>query len=153
MELESLIRSYVDQAHTMQLATSVDDQPWSCSVYYVADERFNLYWASLPTRRHSREIEVNGRVAAAITLETAVDKPVVGLSIEGTAALVERPADIKPIAIRYGQRFDRDQQWVRDFSAGRTQHKLYKLVPRSIVLFDEQNFAGDPRQEWRPPSR
>lgn len=134
----------------MQVASVAGDQPWCCTVYYVVDEDLNLYWASIPSRRHSQEIHEHSKVAAAIPVQHDIGKKVIGLQVEGTAKKIESgDLDINPIAKKYAQRFGRDEQWVEDFSNGKTEHRLYKLEPNAIVLFDEVNFAGDPRKVWQ----
>ena len=66
MDLKKLIKDYLSQAQMMQLATSVNDQPWVCNVWFAADEDMNIYWFSSITRRHSKELLKNNKVAAAI---------------------------------------------------------------------------------------
>lgn len=149
MEIEKLIRKYLGQQHMMQVATMNGDQPWCCTVYYVFDKNLRLYWASLPGRRHSQEIHKHPKVAAAIPIRHTNGEIVVGIQVEGNAQLVSSPADIGPIALLYAKKFNRSEQWAKDFTAGTTQHKLYCLTPRLFVLFDEHSFTGgDPRREW-----
>ncbi len=130
----------------MQLATVNGDQPWCCTVYFVADDKLNLYWASLPSRRHSQEIAGHGKVAAAIPVKFVNGEKVGGIQVDGKAAEVPASEAIRPITEQYAAKFGRDAAWVDDFTAGRTEHRLYKLTPATIVIFDEENFAGDPRQ-------
>ncbi len=134
----------------MQLATSVNNQPWNCNVYYLVDDEINLYWASLPTRRHSREIAKNPKVAAAIVVNNQIGQPVIGVQVEGRVEIVNDADQIKPIALKYAERFKRTKEWVNDFTSSKTEHKLYRLRPSLFVLFDETNFKDQPRQEWRP---
>lgn len=131
--------------HMMQLATCVDGRPWCCTVYYVHDADRNLYWASLPTRRHSQEIAKNPSVAVAIPIQHAKAEKVVGIQIEGTAELLEPSEANRTIVEAYAARFGRDKQWIDDFTAGKNQHQLYKFTPKSFVLFDDVNFPGSPR--------
>lgn len=131
----------------MQMATVCDGQPWCCTVYYVLDEAFNLHWASLPSRRHSQEIKNHNKVAAAIPVKFVNGEKVIGIQIEGTAEAVPASPGIRDITEAYAQKFKRDSQWVDDFTAGKTAHQLYKLTPSAFVLFDEENFPDDPRQE------
>ncbi len=65
-EAQELIRQYLPKINVMQLATSVDSQPWLCIVHYYSDEDLNFYWISTPERRHSQEIKDNQKAAAAI---------------------------------------------------------------------------------------
>ena len=140
-EIEKLIRERIAQGHMMQLATVNGDQPWCCTVYYVFDKDLNLYWFSLPTRRHSEEINLHDKVAAAIPIKYTIGEKIVGLSVEGKASIIKDPAAILHIVTEYAQKFKRDERWVEDVVAKRTVHQLYKLSPDSIVIIDEENFA------------
>jgi uncharacterized protein YhbP (UPF0306 family) len=152
MNATELLNQYLDKFSTLQLATvDVDnDQPWVCTVRFVADEQHNLYWASLPTRRHSQEVEKHPKVACTIVVQNIIGEPVIGVQIEGTAIMQQPPIGNRSIPEKYASRFKRDQQWVDDFVAGHTEHRLYKLTPSSIYLFDEKNFPGGQRRKVLP---
>jgi len=143
-----LIKQYLAQQHMMQLATMRGEQPWICTVYFVIDDTYNLYWASLPSRRHSQEIAEHPNVAAAVPVNFVKGEPVAGLQIEGTAEMLQPAETHRPIAQRYAEKFGRDDAWVDAITTGRTEHRLYKLTPALYVLFDEVHFSGDQaRQE------
>jgi len=150
MTVEQLIRKYVAAGHMMQLATVAGAQPWVCTVYYVADDDLNLYWISVPGRRHSQEIATHLQVAAAIPIAFTPGEKVVGMQVEGDAEPVADSAELQKAAELYYARFNHDENFVEDFVAGRRDHKFYRLKPRLIVLFDEQSFATNARKEWRP---
>lgn len=147
MSLEDLVNKFLDECHVMQLATVAGDQPWICTVYYVYDDEHNFYWASLPTRRHSHEIAANPKVAAAIKVKGVISEKVIGIQIEGGAVMLEPPLIDRSIVEKYATKFKRDEQWIDDFVSGNTEHRLYKLTPDSIVLFDEEHFPEKPQQK------
>jgi uncharacterized protein YhbP (UPF0306 family) len=142
-----LADKYLAERHIMQLATTAGNKPWICTVYYVHDEDRNLYWASLPSRRHSRELAQNPKVAAAIAYKGVIGEKVIGIQVEGSARELELPLADRAMVERYAAKFSRDQQWIEDFVAGKTGHRFYKLTPASMVLFDEEHFPDDPQQE------
>lgn len=146
MRPDELVKRYLSEQHMMQLATMAGDQPWCCTVYFVADDAGNLYWASLPSRRHSQEIVAHNKVAAAIPVKFIKGEKVVGIQIEGTAQETPVGEAIRPVAELYAAKFGRDAAWVDDFTAGHTEHRLYRLTPHAIVLFDEEHFSDSPRQ-------
>lgn len=148
MDATAVVKDYLGRQHMMQLATVADGQPWCCTVYFVVDADYSLYWASLPNRRHSREVKNHSQVAAAIPVKFVKGEPVAGLQIEGQAQELAPSPEIRDITERYAAKFDRDAAWVEDFVAGNTQHRLYKLTPASYVLFDESNFPETPRQAF-----
>ncbi len=149
-DIEQLIRGYLKKGHMMQVATVSGYQPWICTVYFVADEDLNLYWISVPGRRHSQEIAAHTKVAAAIPIAYVAGEKVVGMQVEGDAAEVADEAELKKAAELYHARFSHDDDFVEDFVAGRREHKFYRIKPRLIVLFDEQTFAANARKEWQP---
>ena len=145
MEAYDLIGEYLNQQHMMQLATSINGSPWCCTVYYVHDEQRNLYWASLPSRRHSQEIEKNPQVAVAIPIRHTNGEKVVGIQAEGIAEMLKPNEANRPIVEAYAEKFRRDTTWINDFTAGNNQHQLYKFSPKNFVLFDDVNFPDNPR--------
>ena len=145
MKAETLLNQYLEERHMMQLATLAGDQPWCCTVYFVADSAHNLYWASLPTRRHSQEIAQHNKVAAAIPVKHVKGEAVVGLQFAGTAEQLPASEANRLIVGQYAVKFGRDKQWIEDFVAGNTEHQLYKLTPSEIVMFNEADFPDDPR--------
>src|SRR5690349_11173606 len=115
MDAKKLLRDYLSEFFTVQLATVDGDQPWVCTVRFIADEQNNLFWASLPTRRHSQEIAKHSKVAAAIVVHNVIGEPVIGIQLEGTAEMQKPSVKHKAIADQYATKFKRDQQWVDDF--------------------------------------
>ena len=140
-----LIKKYLNQVSTMQLGTVAGDQPWVCTVRFVTDDDNAIYWASLPSRRHSQEISNHAKVSCAIVVQDKLDKPVIGIQIEGNAEMLPVPLSDETIVNRYAEAFGRDQQWVDDFINGRTEHRLYKLQPTAIYIIDEENLPKSQR--------
>ncbi|MGI9027315.1 MAG: hypothetical protein ACR2FM_00500, partial [Candidatus Saccharimonadales bacterium] len=99
-------------------------------------------------RRHSQELEKHAQVAAAIMIKP--DMPVVGMQIEGEAVRVTDQAELEVGVRVYDDRYQHDPDFYKDFTAGRREHKLYRLTPRSITLFSELDFPGTPQQVWQP---
>jgi uncharacterized protein YhbP (UPF0306 family) len=145
MEVLDLIRNYLPQARMMQVATVRDDQPWVSTVYFVEDDDLNLYWLSLPSRRHSQHIARNNRVAAAVPIK--LDGPVIGVQAEGIAEAVADKEVIARVMQRYIGRYDKGQKFYDNFVAGQNKHVLFRLKPKAYVLFDEVTFPTDGRKE------
>lgn len=145
--MRSLIKNYILNSKIMQVATVDDNQPWICSVYYVIDDELNLYWLSLPSRRHSKEIDKNSKVAIAIAVKT--EQPVIGIQAEGFAEKVSNPASIAEVMKKYTDKYSAGKDFYTNFIAGKNKHVLYKFKPTLFVLFDELNFTEpNSRQEW-----
>jgi uncharacterized protein YhbP (UPF0306 family) len=145
MEPLELVRDYLSKGRIMQIATTDGDQPWICSVYYVEDDKLNLYWLSLPTRRHSQQIAKNNKVAISIAIKA--DQPVIGIQAEGVAEVVERKTTVAKMMLKYVARFAVGGRFYDNLKKGKNQHVMYRFVPRTMVLFDEVTFPGDGRKE------
>lgn len=145
-DLRSHIELNVSKAKVMQLATSVDDQPWACTVYFVADNQLNLYWLSFPERRHSKELAQNTK--AAITMPLKTDVPVIGVSAEGRVAIVEDIDRAKQMIELYVAKYNTGNSFYENLLKGTNKHVMYQFSPQRYVLFDECNFSGElARQE------
>jgi ribonuclease HI len=142
---DQYIDEYLTLGSVMQLATSRDNKPWISTVYYVADAERNIYWLSLPERRHSEEITVNPHAAAAITIKQ--DLPVIGIQAEGVVELVDDSAQVEKILAVYIKKYDgAGKDFYQRFIDGKNMHQLYKLTPSQLVLFDEAHFKDQPAQ-------
>lgn len=144
MNPAELLDTYLGQGQAMQLATIRGDQPWICTVHFVSDDAHNLYWLSLPSRRHSQEAEAHTKAAAAIAVKT--DNPVIGVQIEGEVSAVRDLATVQKVMSKYVAKYGKGTQFAELFAAGTNEHTMYRLTPKSVVIFDEVNFAGSPRQ-------
>jgi len=144
MSLKQQLSAYLEQGRVMQLATARGQKPWVCTVFYVVDIEYNLYWLSLPTRRHSQDIDANPR--AAITLAVKQDLPVIGIYAEGEVSVTKDQAEVKEVAKVYVEKHDAAKTFYDRFISDINQHWVYKLKPTSITLFDEYNNKDNPVQ-------
>ena len=149
VNLRKFVEEDLNEAKLMQLATSSDDQPWVCSVWVAADEDLNIYWFSSTTRRHSKELLKNKKVAAAIVLPQTPEDPPRGLQLQGVAEQLTSKKDIaKAILLFVGRIFAKKQ--IAEFMTSKEKpHRFYKIKPSQIVLFDTVNFPDESRQELK----
>ncbi len=148
MDLRNLIKEYLKEAKLMQLATSVNNQPWVCNVWFAADKDLNIYWFSSTTRRHSKEVLKNNKVSAAIVLPHTPKDTARGLQLQGTAELVKDKKTLaKAVLLFTGRIFSRKQ--IELFMKNREKpHSFYKIKPTQFVLFDVVNFPDNSRREY-----
>lgn len=147
MRLKNLIENYLKEGRMMMMATVSGDQPWNATLYYVSDDKLNIYWISKSDTRHSQEIHKHKKIAAAIPIRYD-DLVVVGLQVEGDAELVEDIDEIKKAIRLFTDKHQRGEDWYSDFIAGKNEHRLYRIKPRLFVLFDRENFPDNSRQEY-----
>ncbi len=143
---EDYMDEYLSLGTVMQLATSSENKPWISTVYYVADEDRNIYWLSLPERRHSKEVQINPEVAIAIAIKQ--DIPVIGIQASGPVEIVEDPQVVEKMLAQYVAKYKgAGKDFHQRFVDGKNQHQLYRLTPSLLVLFDEAHFKDQPVQK------
>ncbi len=148
MDAETRIRQYLADGQLIQLATVHNGRPWVATVYFVADTSLNLYWLSLPTRRHSMEIMEDKRVAIAIVIKT--DKPVIGLQGEGTVEVVTHAGTVQGVMEKYTAKYNAGKDFYNNFVRGTNDHRMYCFTPERFSLFDEVNFPDSSPVEYVP---
>lgn len=143
---EEYMDEFLALGTVMQLGTSVDNKPWISTVYFVADSERNIYWLSLPERRHSKEVVTNPQAAVAIAIKQ--DIPVIGIQAAGLVSIVKDDSIVKQIVETYVSKYDgAGKDFHQRFVAGKNKHQLYKLTPTQLVLFDEVHFKENPVQK------
>lgn len=88
MDIEQVIREYLLNVLHMSLATVKDNRPWVCEVHFAYDDELNVYFRSLPARRHSQEIAENAHVAGNIVRQHKLGEYPLGVYFEGTAQVL-----------------------------------------------------------------
>jgi uncharacterized protein YhbP (UPF0306 family) len=81
------IHSLLKECNVMSLATCEDNTPWAASVFFVADDAFNLYFISSQSSRHSQNAATNSRIAVTINKDHSDWFTISGLQIEGIVAV------------------------------------------------------------------
>lgn len=129
----------------MQLATVKDGQPWICTVYFVADDSFNLYWMSARERQHSVEITNDSRVAVTVVRDTERKQAlqIIGNAYEVTNEELERAH--KLYQGKFGIK-DYDLMEMRNHK--QTGRAYWVFKPTKISLWDEANFPDAPKQHY-----
>jgi uncharacterized protein YhbP (UPF0306 family) len=89
MDMERIIREYIDKSIHMSLGTAANNKPWVCEVHFVYDANLNLYFRSLKSRRHSQEIAKNPNVAGNIVRQHSIDEYPHAIYFEGKASVIE----------------------------------------------------------------
>ena len=106
--LKDLIRRielFLSNHHTISIATSAEGELWSASVFYVSDEKFNIYFISFEESKHIQGILKNKRVSATINQDVSDWMQIKGLQLQGLACKVQEHHR-KDILNLYRQKFD-----------------------------------------------
>ncbi|HXS15116.1 MAG TPA: pyridoxamine 5'-phosphate oxidase family protein [Candidatus Saccharimonadales bacterium] len=147
MNTKKLISDYLESARLMQVATTKDNQSWTCTVYFAFDDENNLYWISLPTTRHSKELRGNEKVSGTIVLPHGPGDNVRGMQFQGVAKELTEGDEFQHALDVYAKRMGMKETRKENILNGTDGHTVYKIHPTLFVLFDTLNFPENPRQE------
>jgi hypothetical protein len=143
MDLKALIQQYLKDNKHMQLATVRDGKPWICTVYFVADDSFNLYWMSSRSRQHSLEILNDPHAAVTVVRDTERKQ---ALQITGEAHEVT-DEDLARADELYQGKFGPKNYDLNEIKQHKPDGRAYWVFkPTSISLWDEVNFPEAPKQ-------
>ncbi|MBG0818378.1 pyridoxamine 5'-phosphate oxidase family protein [Planomonospora sp. ID82291] len=148
----ALLEDYVTGGTLMQLATlGADGAPLACSLWYhphFAPDM--LRWISRHDRAHSRNLAADSRVAGAIV---AIDLDGLGQTVRGVS-FTGRARELPAVGIEE-QISAFIARWPAAagaldparLAARQSPTRLYEVTITGWVLFDEENFPDQPRQE------
>ena len=144
MDLKPLIKEYLADNKHMQLATVNAGNPWICTVYFVEDDNFNLYWMSARERQHSVEIANNPRVAVTVVRDTERKQ---ALQITGNAYEVA-DEDLERVNRLYESKYGLKNYNLDEIKEHKPEGRAYWVFkPTTISLWDEVNFPDSPKQK------
>ncbi|WP_018350197.1 pyridoxamine 5'-phosphate oxidase family protein [Longispora albida] len=150
-DARQILEDYVSGAKVMQLATVTEDgSPVVCNVWFASTlSPDKLYFISRPAREHSANIRRDGRVAGSI-LDIELDElgqEVRGVTYTGTARELPATGVDTEIGVFAG-RWPRAARAIdaARMAAGTNHHRIYEVTVTGWILFDEENFADQPRQ-------
>lgn len=149
MDLEKIVREYIDKSIHMSLGTSKDNKPWVCEVHFVYDSQLNLYFRSLKSRRHSQEIALNPNVAGNIVKQHTVDEYPHAIYFEGTATIIEDDKERQKLFPLFQTRLGADGNILEEASQ-KDGHQFYKVSVTNWYAFGKfgQPSGGKHELAW-----
>ena len=91
--------------YTISIATAAKEESWSASVFYVSDQKLNIYFISFDESKHIQGILKNKRVSATINQDVSDWMQIKGLQLQGVAYKVPEQHR-ENILNAYRQKFD-----------------------------------------------
>lgn len=142
--LNKLAKEIIENNQYVTIATSDGKgKPWISPVVYAFDKDWNLYFISMTSSKHCKNIEVNENVAVAIFDSQQTWGEGIGLQIEAiakTVKLKDIPKIIKLYAFRKypygGINTDRALKFAKSMVLERKSYKIYKITPKKIYMND-----------------
>jgi len=82
--IEKRIIRFLKKHHVLTIATTVNNEPWCASCYYVFLEEENAFiFTTDPATRHGQEFVKNPLVAGTVVLETIIVGKIRGMQFQG----------------------------------------------------------------------
>ena len=145
MDVEKTIREYLPNILHMSLGTCVHNKPWVCEVHFVYDNDLNLYWRSMPSRRHSQDIAANPQVAGNIVMQHGAGEKPRGLYFEGTAEMLDGIDENSPVYQLFVDRLAVGPAALEDARKEDGPH-FYKVTVADWYMFDARE--STPAQKY-----
>lgn len=140
MNVENIIREYIDKSIHLSLGTSRDNKPWVCELHFAYDEALNLYFRSLGSRRHSQDIASNPYVAGNIVKQHQPGEVPHGIYFEGTAARMTDDTERARVFSYFKSRFDMPDAKLEE-ARNEDGNQFYKISVTKWYAFGQ--FGGD----------
>jgi uncharacterized protein YhbP (UPF0306 family) len=85
MQIDQQIIHFLNEHHLLTLATSQNNNPYCCNLFYVYDQASNQLIFSTETKtKHAQDFICNTNVAGSIALETKEVSKIQGVQLLGT---------------------------------------------------------------------
>jgi len=138
--------TYLKTQKLMSLTSKGRKNLWSCSVYYVVDDKFNFYFISEPTTEHIKNISVNSQVACNIVNSSQpVTTKKMGVQIRGRVMQETNHVKIQTILAMWNQvnpGFS-DIINLKNIVHKVINSKVYKIKPELIKFFNEELYGSE----------
>jgi uncharacterized protein YhbP (UPF0306 family) len=146
VDIEKVVRENIDKTVHLSLATVKDNMPWVCEVHFAYDDNLNLYFRSLPSRRHSMEIAKNPNVAGNIIEQHPLEKYPLGIYFEGTAERLA-PGDEQELAAKCMKAKLKKSDEIVEEARNPEGHQFYKISVKNWYVFGK--FGGPKGQKYK----
>jgi uncharacterized protein YhbP (UPF0306 family) len=138
-----IIRAFLETQSTLALATvNAEGQPRVAPLFYVSDERLNLYWLSSSQTQHSVNLTAHNQVSATIYPSVWQWNDIVGLQIEGAVEVINDDRMREQIMNLYFRKF----QLPAEFDTLIANATLHRLTPTWMRWMDNSvsfNFKAE----------
>ena len=85
MQIDQQIIHFLNEHHLLTLATSQNNKPYCCNLFYVYDQvRNHLIFATETKTKHAQDFITNTNVAGSVALETKEVSKIQGVQLLGT---------------------------------------------------------------------
>lgn len=141
------------QNHDVIVIATCGDRPTACTVYYGADDNFNLYIVTSSNTEHGKNILANGKVAAAITETTQAmytTKYKIGVQVQGKAKQLTDEEEMKKgLFIWSKKRNDIVEKYLENIKNNIWESRPFIITPKEIKWFNEELYGEEGTEIFR----
>ena len=128
-DIRPIIQEFLETQSTLALSTvNATGEPETAPVFYVSDDRFNLYWLSATHVHHSVNIAARPQVSGCIYPTIWEWQEIVGIQMRGAASVISDERLREQILLVYLRKFKLPPA----FDAAIAASTLYQLQPSWI---------------------
>lgn len=142
-DLNKLAREILSKNQYMTIGTSDEDgNAWVSPVVYAPDEKYNLYFISLPDSKHSNNIVKNPDAVVAIFDSHQPFGEGVGLQIEGVIQKVPYSKTLRAINIYVTRKWPHSNEVLKRYLSGfksvlrNKSYRAYVFIPKEVWMND-----------------
>lgn len=132
------------------ISTIDGKETWTCPVAFAFDEKLNLYFISMPSSRHMKNIVKNSHISVAIfSTKFAVGDPVFGIQMTANAKLIPDEDVETAYDCYYGRKYPQTrkhpERTIESHMGTNAKWKFVKIKPIEMHYVDTRHF-GEERQ-------
>jgi len=143
--LESIFK-ILEENNLLTLSTFDNEQPHSCSAYYVYDDELNLYIWTDKNSLHAKQMKKNSKIAINIAdTSQKWGSMLKGLQMSGEAKTISGKELVK-VSTLYIKRFPKVSthiKKIKDFIFGELESDLYKFEIKFLKILDKEKFGKE----------
>ena len=139
MQIDQQIIHFLNEHHLLTLATSQNDKPYCCNLFYVYDQVSNQLIFSTETKtKHAQDFITNTNVAGSVALETNEVSKIQGVQLLGT--IFELKGERLKIA---------KEQYIKAFSYAENMELYLWAMPLNFIKMTHNKLGFGKKLIWK----
>lgn len=146
------IFKFVSGNGIMTLATSENNSPWVCTVYYGHDKDMNLYIVTDTASVHGKHLAKNPKVAFNIfDSHQKITKPKKGVQGKGVCKIVKNRVEIAKARLLWHKANPGIEAKItlKDLLKKLSDTKVYKITPTYLKFFNKELYGSEEYGIWK----
>ena len=138
MQIDQQIIHFLNEHHLLTLATSQNDKPYCCNLFYVYDQVSNQLIFSTETKtKHAQDFITNTNVAGSVALETKNVSEIQGVQLLGTIE------ELKGERLKIAK-----EQYIKAFSYAANMELHLWVMPLSFIKMTHNKLGFGKKLIW-----